>query len=115
MIIMVRMMMMMMINWIEITNATGIIKVDFGDSVGGSFLLQGSNLGPGVVGWVVLEHLQTSRASHHQSKNFIQYLISFVTIIFIVSTGYDRLLVQLSSSETPQRPGKNLLCTEQHF
>ena len=58
MIILVRMM-MMVINWIEITNATGVIKVDFSDGVDGSFLLQGSNLGPGVVGWVVLEHLQT--------------------------------------------------------
>ena len=108
-IIMVRMMMMMVvITWIEITNATGIIKVDFGDSVGGSFLLQGSNLGPGVVGWVVLEHLQTSKTSHHQSKTSTQNLISVVTPI-ILSTGDDHLLVQASSSQANQPPVKTLL------
>ena len=52
---------MMVINWIEITNATGVIKVDFSDGVAGSSLLQRPHLGPDVVGWVVLEHLQTSK------------------------------------------------------
>ena len=109
-------MMMVVINWIEITNATGVIKVDFSDVVAGSFLLQGSNLGPGVVGWVVLEHLRTSKTSHHQSKNSTQYLISEVSlfiVILIIATSDDRLLVQASSSETTARPRKNLLCTEQ--
>ena len=94
---------MMANNWIEITTATGVIKVDFGDGMAGSFLLQGSNLGPGVVGWVVLEHLQTSKTSHHQSKNSTQYLISDVSLI-IYATGDNHLLVQVSSSETVQRP-----------
>ena len=107
-------MMMVVINWIEITNATGVIKVDFSDVVAGSFLLQGSNLGPGVGGWVVLEHLQTSKTSHHQSKNSTQYLITDV-ILVIDPTGYGRLLVQVSSSKTTHRPGKKLLCTEQHL
>ena len=98
-------MMMMVINWIEITNATGIIKVDFGDSVADSFLLQGSNLGPGAGGWVVLEHLQTSKTSHHQSKNSTQYLICGFSFI-IQSTSDDHLLVQVSSSKTLHRPGK---------
>ena len=98
-------MMMVVINWIEITNATGIIKVDFSDGMEGSFLLQGSNLGPGVGGWVVLEHLQTSKTSHHQSKNSTQYLIADV-ILVILSTGDNHLLVQVSSSKTSQPPGK---------
>ena len=97
---------MMVINWIEITNATGVIKVDFSDGVHGSFLLQGSNLGPGVVGWIVLEHLQTSKTSHHQLNNSTQYLISEVFLI-IYATGDNHLLVQVSSSKTSQRPGKN--------
>ena len=41
---------------IEITNAKSS-KIDFSDGVVGSVVLQGSNLGPGVVGWIVLEHL----------------------------------------------------------
>ena len=97
--------MMVVINWIEITNATGIIKVDFSDGMEGSFLLQGSNLGPGAGGWVVLEHLQTSKTSHHQSKNSTQYLISPVKLI-ILSTGDDHLLVQVSSSRSEHSPGK---------
>ena len=68
-------------DWIEITNATESSEVDFSDGVVGSAVLQGSNLGPGVVGWIVLEHLQTSKTSHHQLKNFTQYLISFVILI----------------------------------
>ena len=104
---------MMMIS-IEITNATKSSKVDFSDGVPGSRVLQRSNLGPGVVGWVVLEHLQTSKTSHHQSKNSTQYLIAGVSLI-IGATGDDHLLVQVSSSQTSHRPGKNLLCTEQHF
>ena len=111
-IIMVRMMMMMVINWIDITNATESSKVDFSDGVPGSAVLQGSNLGPGVVGWVVLEHLQTSKTSHHQSKNSTQYLIS---VSPIVATSDNHLLVQVISSEAVHCPGKNLLCTEQHF
>ena len=92
-------------DWIEITNATESSEVDFSDGVVGSAVLQGSNLGPGVVGWIVLEHLQTSKTSHHQSKNFTQYLISFV-IPIIMSSGDNHLLVQLSSSKTEYRPGK---------
>ena len=99
---------------IEITNRTDSSKVDFSDGVPGSRVLQRSNLGPGVVGWVVLEHLQTSKTSHHQSKNSTQYLITDV-ILVIDPTGYGRLLVQVSSSKTTHRPGKKLLCTEQHL
>ena len=80
----------------------------------GSAVLQGSNLGPRGVGWIVLEHLQTSKTSHHQLKNFTQYLISVVATP-IVATGDNHLLVQVCSSETKHRPKKNFLCTEQHF
>ena len=88
----------------EITNATQSSKIDFSGGVVGSAVLQGSNLGPGVVGWIVLEHLQTSKTSHHQSKNSTQYLIS-VVILNIKATGNNHLLVQVSSSKTPQCPG----------
>ena len=81
--------------WIEITNAADSSKVDFSDGIMiGSSPLQGSNLGPASVGWIVLEHLQTSKISHHQF--FTQHLISVV--ILIVSTGDNHLLVQVSSS-----------------
>ena len=99
---------------IKITKATESSEVNFSDGVVGSAVLQGSNLGPGVVGWIVLEHLQTSKTSHHQLKNFTQYLIS-VAVSPIPSTSDNHLLVQVSSSETSQRPGKNLLCSGQHF
>ena len=101
-------------DWIEITKATEKSEVDFSDGVVGSAVLQGSNLGPGLVGWIVLEHLQTSKTSHHQLKNSTQYLIS-VVIPMIVATSHHELLVELTSSESVQRPGKNLLCPEQHF
>ena len=87
---------------IEITNANSS-KIDFSDGMVDSSILQGSNLRPGVVGWIVLEHLQTSKTSPHQSKNFTQYLISDVTPI--VATGDNRLLVQVTSSKTGHRPG----------
>ena len=102
-------------NLVEITNrSTDSIKVDFSDCVVGSAALHCPNLGPGVVGWIVLEHLQASRTSHHQSKNSTQYLVSHAGLS-IISTGYNHLLVQESSSKKIQRPVKNLLCSEQHF
>ena len=55
-----------------------------------------------------------SKTSHHQIKNSSQYLISGVSPI-IEATGDNHLLVEVSSSKTIQRPGKLLLCTEQHF
>ena len=88
---------------IEITYRTDSRKVDFSDGVLAAAVLQRSNLGPGVVGWIVLEHLQTSKTSHHQSKNFTHYLISGTLTI---TTSDDHLLVQVSSSEMLQRPGK---------
>ena len=54
-----------------------------------------------------------NKISDHQLKNSTQYLISGVTPI--VATCDNHLLVQVSSSETTQRPGTILLCTEQHF
>ena len=99
---------------IKITKATESSEVDFSDSVVGSSFLQGSNLGPGGVVWIVLEHLQTSKTSHHQLKNSTKHLVCPVTPINS-STGYNHFLVQVSSSETVHRPGKNLLCTEQHY
>ena len=95
-------------------NATESSKVDFSDCLPGSFTLQGPNLGPGVVGWIVLEHLQTSKTTHHQSNNSTQYLVSIVPPI-IVAASDNHLLVEVSSSESIHRPGKTLLCTEQHF
>ena len=56
----------------------------------------------------------TCRESHHQSKNSTQNLIS-VVILIIASTGHHQLLVEVTSCETNQRPGKNLFCPEQHF
>ena len=82
---------------IKITKATESSEVDFSDSVVGSSFLQGSNLGPGGVVWIVLEHLQTSKTSHHQLKNSTQYLIP-VVILIIVATGDNHILVQESSS-----------------
>ena len=105
---------MMVINWIEITNATGVIKVDFSDGVAVSCLLHCPHLGPGVGGWVVLEHLQTSKTSHHQSKNSTQYLISHVSLI-IEATGENHLLVQVSSSKTSHRPGKIYSALNRYF
>ena len=114
-------------DWIKITNATESSEVNFSDGVVGSAVLQGSNLGPGVVGWIVLEHLQTSKTSHHQLQNSTQYLISFLTVTPIPATSdtstnspshpipSHHLLVQESSFKTFQPSGKNLLCTEQHF
>ena len=107
-------MMMMVINWIDITNATESSKVDFSDGVPGSAVLQGSNLGPGAGGWVVLEHLQTSKTSHHQSKNSTQYLISHVSLI-IEATGENHLLVQVSSSKNNHRPGKIYSALNKYF
>ena len=55
-----------------------------------------------------------SKTSHNQLKNSTQYLISVVSLL-IVATGDNHLLVQVSSSKTTHRPGKKLLCTEQHL
>ena len=55
-----------------------------------------------------------SKIKYNQLKNSAPHLISdFIPII--ETTSDDHLLVQVSSSETSQHPGKNLLCTEQHF
>ena len=49
-----------------------------------------------------------SKIKHNQLKNSKQYLISSVPVN-IITTGDDHLLVQVSSSKTEHRPGKNLL------
>ena len=59
----------------------------------------------------------TCNARYDQKTSSTQYLISSVWSwpMIILSTGNNHLLVQASSFETSHRPGKNLLCTEQHF
>ena len=46
-------------DWIKITNASKTSEVDSSDGEVASAFLQGSNLGPGFVGWIVLKHLET--------------------------------------------------------
>ena len=64
-------MMVILLDWD--TNATNSSKIDFNDGVVAASPLQPPNLGPGVVGWIVLEHKQdnhiTSQRIPHSTSS----------------------------------------------
>ena len=94
--------------WIEITNRTDDREVDFSDGVDPSCCLQFSDLSPHACLNIVLKYLEKKAIYKTPVKKFhTMYLISAVPLI-ILSTRDNHLLVQVSSSETAQCPGKNV-------
>merc|ERR1719175_230641 len=93
MVLMTIMEMNVILNWIKITNyRADSTKVDFSDGVCSSSHFKLSHLCPGVCRWTEEKHL--------------------ISVVFLIipSTGHHQLLVEETSFETVQCPGKVSSC-----